>query len=167
MGDGNIGLMSNGAGMCMAIADQITSLGGNPSNFLDLGGATYHERISHAFELMQSDAKIKVVYFHIFCGHSSADKIALVIKDLYKKSYLKKPLVMTVKGRGHEEAIKIFEEIAVEFPVFLINDLDKACVLTKEIADTEEVKYNEREAAKPQRLKKVYNKNRISSFSDF
>jgi len=69
-GDGNVGLMSNGAGMCMALADMLTSVGAPAKNFLDLGGATYHERITHALQLMQSDMDVTVLYFNIFCGHS-------------------------------------------------------------------------------------------------
>jgi len=69
LGEGNIGLISNGAGMCMAMADLLDQIGGKATNFCDLGGSTYHEKFMHALLLMQADPLVSALYINMFCGH--------------------------------------------------------------------------------------------------
>jgi len=116
---------------------------------------------------MQSDMDVDVLYFNIFCGHSQADKIAYVIKEAYTKGYLTKPMVMTVKGRGEEEGNKVLQELSVNYPIYIKNDMNEACLLVKKLCEEEGVKADENAKILEERmshLKKRYNKNRISAF---
>ena len=79
--DGNIGVISNGAGQCMATCDFLELLGQRPANFLDLSGQAYHEKVSAALVMMEKDEDVDSILINVFCGHLPADKIASVIKD--------------------------------------------------------------------------------------
>ena len=78
--DGNIGLISNSAGECMAMMDLLEAMGGKPANFLDLGGRVIHEQIREMLNLMEFDSGIKTIFINNFGGMSSCIKMASVIK---------------------------------------------------------------------------------------
>ena len=109
--DGNIGLISNGAGMCMATMDLITLHGGAPANFCDLGGQAHHEKITASLVQLEKDNDVKIIYINVFCGQLSADKMALVIREANDKHYVSKPIVIRIRGQGSDEAKQILSEL--------------------------------------------------------
>lgn len=100
--DGNIGCMVNGAGLAMATMDLIKHHGGEPANFLDVGGAATTETVSHAFRLILADAKVKAVLVNIFGGIMKCDVIANGIIQAVKQEKLKVPLVVRLEGTNVE-----------------------------------------------------------------
>jgi succinyl-CoA synthetase beta subunit len=111
MGDHSIGVMSNSAGLAMATLDVLDQLGAKAANFMDLGGQIYHEKIMHALILMESDRHIGAILINIYCGQASALSFAYVIEAAYKGSYVTKPVIIKVKGRGTDEAIEILNRV--------------------------------------------------------
>ena len=100
--DGNIGCMVNGAGLAMATMDLIKLHGGDPANFLDVGGAATTETVSHAFRLILADEKVKAVLVNIFGGIMKCDVIANGIIEAVKQENLKVPLVVRLEGTNVE-----------------------------------------------------------------
>ena len=100
--DGNIGCMVNGAGLAMATMDLIKHHGGEPANFLDVGGAATTQTVSHAFRLILADAKVKAVLVNIFGGIMKCDVIANGIIQAVKQEKLKVPLVVRLEGTNVE-----------------------------------------------------------------
>lgn len=77
---GNIGCISNGSALCLAMNDLIIDMGGKPANFLDLGGQVIHEQIREMLNLMEFDSNIKVIYLNVFGGMVNNLKVAAVVK---------------------------------------------------------------------------------------
>lgn len=100
--DGNIGCMVNGAGLAMATMDLIKLHGGEPANFLDVGGGATTETVSHAFRLILADEKVKAVLVNIFGGIMQCDVIANGIIEAVKQIDLKVPLVVRLEGTNLE-----------------------------------------------------------------
>jgi succinyl-CoA synthetase beta subunit len=96
--DGNIGCMVNGAGLAMATMDIIKHYGGNPANFLDVGGGATIERVTEAFKLILSDAKVKGIFVNIFGGIMKCDIIATGIVEAAKQVSLQVPLIVRLEG---------------------------------------------------------------------
>lgn len=108
--DGNIGCMVNGAGLAMGTMDTIKLLGGNPANFLDVGGAATKERVIKAFELILSEPKVKAVLVNIFGGIVRCDLIAEGIVGAVKEVGIKIPVVVRLEGNGAEKGLALLEE---------------------------------------------------------
>ena len=100
--DGNIGCMVNGAGLAMATMDLIKLHGGEPANFLDVGGGATTETVAHAFRLILADEKVKAVLVNIFGGIMQCDVIANGIVEAVKQMDLKVPLVVRLEGTNLE-----------------------------------------------------------------
>ena len=100
--DGNIGCMVNGAGLAMATMDLIKLHGGEPANFLDVGGNASTESVAHAFRLILADEKVKAVLVNIFGGIMKCDVIANGIIEAVKQVDLKIPLVVRLEGTNVE-----------------------------------------------------------------
>ena len=100
--DGNIGCMVNGAGLAMATMDLIKLHGGEPANFLDVGGGVTTEGVEHAFRLILADDKVKAVLVNIFGGIVKCDTIANGIIEAIKQVNLKVPLVVRLEGTNVE-----------------------------------------------------------------
>ncbi len=100
--DGNIGCMVNGAGLAMATMDLIKLHGGEPANFLDVGGSATTETVSHAFRLILADEQVKAVLVNIFGGIMKCDVIAEGIIEAVKQIDLKVPLVVRLEGTNVE-----------------------------------------------------------------
>ncbi len=100
--DGNIGCMVNGAGLAMATMDVIKLHGGEPANFLDVGGSATTESVTHAFRLILADEKVKAVLVNIFGGIMKCDIIANGIVEAVKQVDLKVPLVVRLEGTNVE-----------------------------------------------------------------
>lgn len=108
--DGNIGCMVNGAGLAMATMDIIQSYGGNPSNFLDVGGGATEEKVTGAFSILLSDPKVKGIFVNIFGGIMRCDIIAAGIVASTRKLSMNVPLVVRLEGTNAEEGKRILRE---------------------------------------------------------
>ena len=108
--DGNIGCMVNGAGLAMATMDSIKHNGGEPANFLDVGGSATEEAVTKAFEIISSDENVQAILVNIFGGIMKCDTIANGIVAAVSKSGLKLPLVVRLEGTNVELGKKIIEE---------------------------------------------------------
>jgi succinyl-CoA synthetase beta subunit len=108
--DGNIGCMVNGAGLAMATMDSIKHNGGEPANFLDVGGSASEEAVTKAFDIISGDHAVKCILVNIFGGIMKCDTIANGIVAAVKKSGLKLPLVVRLEGTNVDIGKKIIEE---------------------------------------------------------
>lgn len=113
--DGNIGCMVNGAGLAMATMDIIKYYGGEPANFLDVGGGTSEERVKEAFNILLSDKNVKAVFVNIFGGIVRTDLVANGIVNALKGINLKIPIVIRLVGTNEEEGRKIIERSGMNF----------------------------------------------------
>src|SRR5699024_5408725 len=105
--DGNIGCLVNGAGLAMATMDIIQYYGGNPANFLDVGGSATSEKVEEAFNIILSDAHVKGIFVNIFGGIMKCDVIAKGIVEATKKTGLSLPLVVRLEGTNAEDGEQI------------------------------------------------------------
>ncbi len=112
--DGNIGCMVNGAGLAMATMDIIQFAGGMPANFLDVGGGATKEKVTAAFKIITSDAKVKGIFVNIFGGIMKCDTIAEGIIAAVKEVGLKVPLVVRLEGTNVELGKKMLAESGLD-----------------------------------------------------
>src|SRR5512138_3869140 len=108
--DGDIGCLVNGAGLAMATMDTIKLFGGEPANFLDVGGGATAEKVTEAFKIMLSSAKVKAILVNIFAGIMRCDTIAEGVIAACKAVNLKVPLVVRMKGTNEELGKKMLKE---------------------------------------------------------
>jgi len=108
--DGNIGCMINGAGLAMATMDMIQHSGGQPANFLDIGGGASPERVATAIELVLSDTSVEALLVNIFAGINRCDWVAQGIVDLLNKRDIDVPFVVRLSGTNVEEGQRILRE---------------------------------------------------------
>jgi succinyl-CoA synthetase beta subunit len=108
--DGNVGILANGAGLCMSTLDVVAQAGGAPANFLDAGGGSKAEAIVDALTVITSDEKVTAILFNIFGGITRCDEIAKGIVTASKQLDLKLPLVVRLDGTNSEEGLKILAE---------------------------------------------------------
>ena len=114
--DGNIGCMVNGAGLAMATMDLIKQSGGEPANFLDVGGTADADRVEVAFNLILQDPKVKAVLVNIFGGIVRCDRVANGIVQAYKnmKDKIQVPIIVRLQGTNSIEAKKIIDSSGLE-----------------------------------------------------
>jgi succinyl-CoA synthetase beta subunit len=105
--DGNIGCMVNGAGLAMATMDVIKFYGGEPANFLDIGGGAKADKVKAALEIILSDPNVKAVLFNIFGGITRGDEVAHGIVEGLKEIKTNVPMVVRIVGTNAEEGRKI------------------------------------------------------------
>ena len=108
--DGNVGILANGAGLCMSTLDVVAQAGGDPANFLDAGGGSKAEAIVDALEVITSDPKVTAVLFNIFGGITRCDEIAKGIVEASQRMDLDIPLVVRLDGTNSEEGLRILAE---------------------------------------------------------
>lgn len=108
--DGDIGCIINGAGLAMASMDMIKLAGGEPANFLDIGGGASPERVCQAFRTVLSDANVSVILVNIFAGINRCDWIANGVVQAYKDVGIEIPVVVRLSGTNVEEGRKIINE---------------------------------------------------------
>jgi succinyl-CoA synthetase beta subunit len=108
--DGNIGCMVNGAGLAMATMDIIKTYGGQPANFLDVGGGATAEKVTAAFKIITHDPQVKGIFINIFGGIMKCDTIATGVVTAVKEVGLKVPLVVRLEGTNVELGRKILKE---------------------------------------------------------
>jgi len=132
--DGNIGCIINGAGLAMATMDMIMHAGGEPANFLDIGGGASPERVSKAFNLVLSDENVKCILINIFAGINRCDWVAEGIIQAVQKIELKVPVVVRLSGTNVEQGRKMIEDSGL--PLIMAETLkeaaDKAVAAWKE-----------------------------------
>ena len=115
--DGNIGCMVNGAGLAMATMDIIKHTGGEPANFLDVGGGADEEMIENAFRILVIDPKVKAIFINIFGGILRCDILANGVVAAAKKLNLKIPVIIRMEGTNMEEGHQILKESGLNFTV--------------------------------------------------
>ncbi len=109
--DGNVGCMVNGAGLAMATMDIIKLSGGNPANFLDVGGTANAERVEKAFRIILKDSNVEAILVNIFGGIVRCDRVAQGIVDAYKNiGDIPVPIIVRLQGTNAEEAKKIIDD---------------------------------------------------------
>ena len=108
--DGNVGILANGAGLCMSTLDVVAQAGGAPANFLDAGGGSKADAIVNALEVIKSDAKVSAILFNIFGGITRCDEIAKGIVTASSQIDLGMPLVVRLDGSNFEEGLAILAE---------------------------------------------------------
>ncbi len=112
--DGNVGCMVNGAGLAMATMDIIKLSGGEPANFLDVGGGANAEGVANAFRIILSDPNVKAVLINIFGGIVRCDRIADGIIEATRAVGVNVPLVVRLEGTNAEEASRILEDSGID-----------------------------------------------------
>ena len=108
--DGNIGCIVNGAGLAMATMDTIKQAGGDPANFLDIGGGATPDRVAKAFRLVKSDAKVEAILVNIFAGINRCDWVAEGVVQALREEPLDIPIIVRLSGTNVEEGQKILAE---------------------------------------------------------
>jgi succinyl-CoA synthetase beta subunit len=108
--DGNVGCVVNGAGLAMATMDLVKYYGGEPANFLDIGGSSNPEKVVNALRIITADPNVKAILFNIFGGITRTDDVANGIVTATKANPLKVPIVIRLTGTNEELAMKILTE---------------------------------------------------------
>jgi succinyl-CoA synthetase beta subunit len=109
--DGNVGCMVNGAGLAMATMDMIKLNGGEPANFLDVGGTANAQTVEAGFRIILKDPKVKAILINIFGGIVRCDRVAQGVIDAYQKiGNISVPIIVRLQGTNAEEAKKLIEE---------------------------------------------------------
>jgi succinyl-CoA synthetase beta subunit len=108
--DGDVGCVVNGAGLAMATMDLVKYYGGDPANFLDIGGSSNPEKVVNALKIITSDPNVKAILFNIFGGITRTDDVANGIVTATKANPLKVPIVIRLTGTNEEIAVKILTE---------------------------------------------------------
>ena len=122
--DGNIGCLVNGAGLAMATMDTIKLFGGEPANFLDVGGGATAEKVTEAFKIMLRNPNLKAILVNIFGGIMKCDTIAEGVVAASKAVGLKVPLVVRMKGTNEDIGRKILAESGL--PIITANNMAEA-----------------------------------------
>ena len=115
--NGNVGCMVNGAGLAMATMDIIKLAGGEPANFLDVGGGATAEQVTNAFRIILSDKHVKGVLINIFGGIMRCDVVAQGVVQAVSQVGVKVPVVVRLEGTNKEEGQKILNESGLNFTV--------------------------------------------------
>ena len=120
--DGNVGCVVNGAGLAMATMDLVKYYGGEPANFLDIGGSSSPEKVINALKIITADPNVKAILFNIFGGITRTDDVANGIVTATKQNPLKVPIVIRLTGTNEAEAIRILEGVGMP----ALSDMDQA-----------------------------------------
>ncbi len=120
--DGNVGCVVNGAGLAMATMDLVKYYGGDPANFLDIGGSSNPEKVVSALRIITSDPNVKAILFNIFGGITRTDDVANGIVTATQQNPLKVPLVIRLTGTNEELALEILKKAGMS----AMTDMDEA-----------------------------------------
>lgn len=130
--EGNVGCMVNGAGLAMATMDMIKLSGGNPANFLDVGGSANAETVEAGFRIITKDPNVKAILVNIFGGIVRCDRVAKGVVEACKNiPDLDIPIIVRLQGTNAEEAKKIIDESGLK--VFSATPLEEAAELVKKV----------------------------------
>ena len=122
--DGNVGCMVNGAGLAMATMDIIKLAGGEPANFLDVGGAASAETVKNGFKIILSDKNVQAILINIFGGIVRCDRVANGVIEAVKELGLKVPVVVRLEGTNSEDAKNILSKSGLD--IIPANDMKDA-----------------------------------------
>jgi succinyl-CoA synthetase beta subunit len=128
--DGDVGCVVNGAGLAMATMDLVKFYGGEPANFLDIGGSSNPEKVVNALKIITSDPNVKVILFNIFGGITRTDDVANGIVTATRQIDIGVPIVIRLTGTNEEIAVKILEEAGFS----AMTDMDEAVQRAVELA---------------------------------
>ncbi|MGI9041798.1 MAG: ADP-forming succinate--CoA ligase subunit beta [Gemmatimonadales bacterium] len=120
--DGNVGCVVNGAGLAMATMDLVKYYGGEPANFLDIGGSSNPEKVINALKIITSDPNVKAILFNIFGGITRTDDVANGIVAATRQFKVEVPIVIRLTGTNEVEAIRILESVGMR----ALSDMDQA-----------------------------------------
>jgi len=138
--DGNIGCIVNGAGLAMGTMDIIKLFGGEPANFLDVGGGASQDQLTEALKILNDDKKVQAILINIFGGIMRCDLVALGIIQAAKQNKLRVPLVVRLQGTNYKEAKHILE--GNEIKVVIADDLEEAAEKAVKLASIMEMAKN-------------------------
>jgi len=128
--DGNVGCMVNGAGLAMATMDMIKLSGGEPANFLDVGGTANAQTVEAGFKIILKDANVKAILINIFGGIVRCDRVAQGVIDAYKNlGNIQIPIIVRLQGTNAEEAKKLIDESGLKVQSAIL--LSEAAELVK------------------------------------
>jgi succinyl-CoA synthetase beta subunit len=130
--DGTIGCLVNGAGLAMATMDTIKHVGGEPANFLDVGGGANADQVATAFRIITADPNVKGIFINIFGGIMQCDVIATGIVEAVKEVGLEVPLVVRLEGTNVEMGRQILQESDVD--VIMAEDMKDGAQKVVELA---------------------------------
>ena len=130
--DGNVGCCVNGAGLAMATMDLVKYYGGEPANFLDIGGSSNPDKVVSALEIITSDPNVKVILFNIFGGITRCDDVANGIVAATRRIDIQPPIVIRLTGTNEELGVKILEEAGFSAYTSMDDVVEKAVELAKE-----------------------------------
>ncbi|CAN5843423.1 ADP-forming succinate--CoA ligase subunit beta [soil metagenome] len=130
--DGDIGNVVNGAGLAMATMDLIKFYGGEPANFLDIGGSSNPEKVVNALRIITSDANVKVICFNIFGGITRCDDVANGIVEATRRISIEVPLVIRLTGTNEKEALRILNDAGFTATTSMDDVVQKAVDLAKQ-----------------------------------
>jgi len=130
--DGNVGCMVNGAGLAMATMDLIKQAGGDPANFLDVGGTADAERVEIAFNLILKDPNVKAILVNIFGGIVRCDRVAQGIIDAYKSiGSIEVPIIVRLEGTNADIAKKLIDDSGLD--VYSVIEFQEAADKVQEV----------------------------------
>jgi succinyl-CoA synthetase beta subunit len=132
--DGNVGCVVNGAGLAMATMDLVKYYGGEPANFLDIGGSSNPEKVVNALKIITADKAVKGILFNIFGGITRTDDVANGIKTALASFPVKVPIVVRLTGTNEAEAVKILDGIGIPALKDMDEAVSKVVKLVKEAA---------------------------------
>jgi succinyl-CoA synthetase beta subunit len=129
--DGDVGCCVNGAGLAMATMDMVKFYGGEPANFLDIGGSSNPEKVVNALSIITSDPQVRVILFNIFGGITRCDDVANGIVEATRQLDIEVPIVIRLTGTNEEQALEILENAG--FTAFTSMDavVEKAVALAQ------------------------------------
>ncbi len=149
---GNIGCMVNGAGLAMTTMDVIKLAGGEPANFLDVGGAATPETIAKGFEIITRDPNVKAMFINIFGGIVRCDKVANGIIQALKKVEVNMPVVVRLTGNNKEEGMETLKKSGMRF--YVAENLKEAAKMVSELSKETEADINKNKQQKKDKEEK-------------
>jgi len=131
--DGKVGCIVNGAGLAMATMDTLKKFGGEPANFLDIGGSSSPDKVKAAMRILLSDTNVKSVFFNIFGGITRCDDVANGLVSAFKELNPELPIVIRLTGTNEEEGRKILENSGLK--LYAAKTMDEGAKLAVEMAE--------------------------------
>ena len=130
---GNVGCLVNGAGLAMATMDMIKLAGGEPANFLDVGGSASEEQVANALRILLADARVRSAWINVFGGILRCDVVARALEQVLKEREVKVPFIVRMNGTNLKEAMQILKEsrLNITFEADLVRAAEMAVTMAK------------------------------------
>ncbi len=132
--DGDVACCVNGAGLAMATMDLVKYYGGEPANFLDIGGSSNPRKVVTALKIISADSNVKSILFNIFGGITRCDDVANGIVAAIDEFELDRPLVIRLTGTNEDKAVEILEGVGLTALTDMDEAVEKAVAIAKETA---------------------------------